>query len=166
MHKFLCWHKNYVQKNFHVMLKKVQLILVQKKQILRRVVECLFLSKSGPKKWVFAISNLLKKHLFLQNGAWILIYSIRMVFAECSVTEDLFQFLSLTWSYFRSLLFSRNNIARFLFENEKYEIQAGRNQLASTIASKACNFWLAKLTFWKRLLISSVGIQYSDLDLR
>ena len=63
-----------------------------------------------------------------------------MVFAECSVTEDSFQFLSLTSSYFVGLLFSRNNIADFFFENEKCEIQAGRNQLASTIASKECHF--------------------------
>ena len=41
----------------HMMLKKGQLILVQKKQGLRRVVECLFLSKAGPKKWVFVISD-------------------------------------------------------------------------------------------------------------
>ena len=62
-----------------------------------------------------------------------------MVFTECSVTEDSFQFLILTWSYFGYLLFSRNDIAKFLFENEKCEIQAGRNQLASTIASKEYN---------------------------
>jgi len=29
----------------------------KKKQGLRRVVECLFLSKAGPKKWVFVISD-------------------------------------------------------------------------------------------------------------
>ena len=38
--------------------KNGQLILVQKKkQGLRRVVECLFLSKAEPKKWVFVISD-------------------------------------------------------------------------------------------------------------
>ena len=126
----------------------------------------LFSFKLSKTCWKSPKSNLLIKHLFLQNGAWILIYSIRMVFTECSVTEDSFQFLSLTWSYFSHLLFSRNDIAKFFFENEKYKIRAGRNQLAITIASKECVFWLAKLTLWKRLSISSVDIQYSDVDLR